>query len=103
MDNQIKGYEYEKFINNFLNSNDDVKISYLWKDIPEQILFDFSFIKSYNDNRLKRKTNNINKLEDIGTDVIYITKEDKCIIVQCKIYSNSIIINNLAGFFFIIC
>uniref|UniRef100_A0A6C0EHT5 Helicase ATP-binding domain-containing protein n=1 Tax=viral metagenome TaxID=1070528 RepID=A0A6C0EHT5_9ZZZZ len=103
MDNQIKGYEYEKFINNFLNTKENIKISYLWKDIPEQILFDFGFIKSYNDNRLKRKTNNINKLEDIGTDIIYITKEDKCIIVQCKNYSNSVIINDLAGFFFIMC
>jgi superfamily II DNA or RNA helicase len=103
MDNQIKGYDYEKFINEFLNTKDDIKISYLWKDIPEQILFDFGFIKSYNDNRLKRKTNNINKLEDIGTDIIYITKDDKCIIVQCKNYSNSIIINDLAGFFFIMC
>lgn len=39
MDNQIKGYKYEKFINNFLNTKDDVKISYLWKDIPDLNIF----------------------------------------------------------------
>jgi len=37
----------------------NIKISYLWKDIPEYILFDYRFIKSYNDHRLQRKTNNI--------------------------------------------
>ena len=67
---------------------------------PEYILFDYNFIKSYDDNRLNRKTNNINKLEDIGTDIIYITKEDKCIIFQCKNYINTIRIEDLSGLFF---
>ena len=47
MNNQIKGYEYEKCINEFLNTNADVKISYLWKDIPEYILS-----KSVSDNAI---------------------------------------------------
>ena len=103
MDNIQKGYQYEIFINNFLNSIDTIKISYLWKNIPEYILFDYGFIKSYEDNRLLRKTNHINKLEDIGTDIIYIDNNDQCVIVQCKDYTRSIKIEDLSGFFFIMC
>ena len=103
MDNIEKGYQYELFINNYLNTKDNIKISYLWKDIPEYLLFDYGFIKSYNDYRLQRKTNNINKLEDIGSDIIYINQNDKCIIVQCKNYTKSIKIEDLSGFFFIMC
>ena len=103
MDNIQKGYQYEIFINNFLNSIDTIKISYLWKNIPEYILFDYGFIKSYEDNRLLRKTNHINKLEDIGTDIIYIDHNDQCVIVQCKDYTRSIKIEDLSGFFFIMC
>jgi predicted helicase len=84
---------------------DNIKISYLWKDIPEYLLFDYGFIKSYDDHRLQRKTNNINKLEDIGSDIIYINHNDECIIVQCKNYAlrKSIKIEDLSGFFFIMC
>jgi superfamily II DNA or RNA helicase len=103
MNNIEKGYQYELFINNYLNSKDNIKISYLWKNVPEYILFDYGFIKSYNDHRLQRKTNNINKLEDIGSDIIYINQKDECIIVQCKNYSKSIKIEDLSGFFFIMC
>ena len=66
-------------------------------------MFDYGFIKSYNDHRLQRKTNNINKLEDIGTDIIYINQNDECIIVQCKDYTKPIKIDDLSGFFFIMC
>jgi superfamily II DNA or RNA helicase len=113
MNNIEKGYQYEIFINNYLNTLTNIKISYLWKDIPEYILFDYGFIKSYNDHRLQRKTNrsstmqgyarNINKLEDIGTDIIYINDNDECIIVQCKNYTKPIKIEDLSGFFFIMC
>ena len=113
MNNIEKGYQYEIFINNYLNTLTNIKISYLWKDIPEYILFDYGFIKSYNDHRLQRKTNrsstmhgvasNINKLEDIGTDIIYINNNDECIIVQCKNYAKPIKIEDLSGFFFIMC
>jgi len=114
MNNIEKGYQYELYINNYLNTLDNIKIAYLWKDIPEYLLFDYGFmgyahkdptgpVKSYNDNRLNRKTNNINKLEDIGSDIIYINQNDECIIVQCKNYTKSIKIEDLSGFFFIMC
>jgi predicted helicase len=107
MNNIKKGQEYEIYINNFLNSLEHVKISYLWKDIPDYVLFDYQFINSYNDKRLLRKTNSINKLQDIGTDIIYIIDNEECtpIVVQCKNYSenNTIRIDDLSGFFFIMC
>jgi hypothetical protein len=43
MNNIEKGYQYEIFINNYLNTLTNIKISYLWKDIPEYILFDYGF------------------------------------------------------------
>jgi len=103
MDSHSKGYEYEIFINDYLNNKDNIKISYLWKDIPEDILYTYGFINSLHDTRLNRKTDKINKLEDIGTDIIYINRDDECIIVQCKNYAedNSITVKDLAGFFFI--
>ena len=103
MNNIEKGYQYEIFINDYLNSKDNIKIAYLWKDIPEYLLYDYGFIKSYNDHRLQRKTNNINKLEDIGSDIIYINQNNECIIVQCKNYNKPIKIDDLSGFFFIMC
>jgi superfamily II DNA or RNA helicase len=99
MENIIKGMEYEKFINNYINTFENVKKSYLWKDVPEYVLFDYNFISNYLENRLKKHEN---PLQDIGTDIIYIDNDDKCIIVQCKNYTtNYITIQNLAGFFFI--
>ena len=103
MNNIQKGCEYELYIHNYLNTLDYIKIAYLWKDIPEYLLFDYGFIKSYNDYRLNRKTNNINKLEDIGSDIIYINQNVECIIVQCKNYTKAIKIEDLSGFFFIMC
>jgi superfamily II DNA or RNA helicase len=100
MNNIKKGTEYEIYINDNLNSSDNVKISYLWKNIPEYILLHYEFITSSTDSRLNRKTNNINKLEDIGSDIIYINQENECVIVQCKNYStNSVKIEDLGGFF----
>ena len=78
MENIIKGFEYEKFINNYINTLENVKKSYLWKDVPEYILFDYNFIDSYEDSRLSRKSNNINKLlqdDKLNLDKPTINKE----------------------------
>ena len=97
-----KGLEYELYINDYLNSNinDHIKISYMWKDVPEYVLFDYGFINDYNQHRMNIK-NNENPLQDIGTDILYINQEDECVIVQCKNYSSSVRINDLAGFYYI--
>ena len=100
MNNIIKGHQYEEFINNYLNSLNNIKNSYLWKDVSEYVLFDYKFINSYTLHRLNIK-NGCNPLQDIGTDILYITNDDECIIVQCKNYTNSIKIEDLAGFYYI--
>ena len=96
--NREIGLAYEIYINNYLNKQDHVKISYLWKDVPDYILYDYGFINSYDEIRNERKNNT---LLDVGTDILYITKDNKCVIVQCKNYSNNIRVEDLAGFFFI--
>ena len=55
-------------------------------------------IKQNDEIRNERKNNT---LLDIGTDILYITKDNKCVIVQCKNYSNNIRVEDLSGFFFI--
>ena len=98
----IKGLEYEMYINEHLNSdiNEHVKISYMWKNVPDYVLFDYGFINDYNQHRMNIK-NNENPLQDIGTDILYLNQEKECVIVQCKNYSNSVRIDDLAGFYYI--
>ena len=96
----LKGLEYERYINEHLNESEHIKISYLWKNVPEYVLFDYGFITDYNQHR-KNIKNNENPLQDIGTDILYINQEDECVIVQCKNYTNSIKIEDLAGFYYI--
>ena len=96
--NRKNGLAYEIYINNYLNNQDHIKISYLWKNVPDYILYDYGFINSYDEIRNERKNNT---LQDIGTDILYITKDNKCVIVQCKNYSNNIKVEDLAGFFLI--
>lgn len=99
-DNIIKGYEYEIYINALINSHNDTKISYLWKDVPDQILFDANIINNYNAHRLNRKNNkNINPLHDFGIDIIQITKFNELVFVQCKNYSGTLKVDHLGGFF----
>ena len=68
------------YINEYLNSdiNDHVKVSYMWKDVPEYVLFDYGFINDYVEYRKKVK-NNENPLQDIGTNILYLNQEDKCV------------------------
>ena len=54
MNNIIKGHDYELFIRNYIDKLDDVYEVYLWKDVPEQTLFDAGLLVDYNRNRLFR-------------------------------------------------
>ncbi len=96
--NREIGLAYEVYINDYLNKQDHVKISYLWKDVPDYILYEYGFINNYDEIRNERRNNII---QDIGTDIIYMTKDNKCVIVQCKNYSNTIRVEDLSGFLFI--
>ena len=67
-------------MNNYLNTLTNIKISYLWKDVQlkiNYILFDYRFIKSYNDHRLQRKTNYIRHINFFF--IYFINYFNKCI------------------------
>ena len=73
MNNITKGYNYELFIRNYIDKLDNVHDVFLWKDVPEQILFDAGLLIDYNRNRLFRlqsKSNDINIARDVGLDII---------------------------------
>lgn len=97
-----KGYEYELFINNSLNSLDGNN-SWLWNNIPEFELRNATILGDWNEYRFNRKTlkNSVeNKLIDTGCDIL-LKQNNKYIIVQCKNYAekNYVTIEDLAGFF----
>ena len=105
MNNIIKGREYEEYINSCLNKLPITKESYLWKDVPEQILYDAGLITNYNEYRLKRKTFKKNPfkentLQDVGIDIVRVTRKDKIDFIQCNNYKHSLKVN-LAGFWMI--
>jgi hypothetical protein len=66
--NQIKGYEYKKFIKKFLI--DQGNEAWLWNDIPEIKLREVGLLSDWNEYRLIRKDNKINSLPDLGTDIL---------------------------------
>lgn len=108
--NHEKGKFYEVYINIDLNQQPETKISYLWKDVPEQVLYDAGWITEYNKHRLERKdtkTNanspdeNINPLKDVGVDNVRVRKDESIDFIQCKNYFRSLRIEDIAGFSFI--
>jgi len=100
MTNYRKGIEYEIFINDYLNSLDSTRISYLWKNIPDKVLFDADLITDFNIHRLDRGTTK-NTLHDFGIDIVLLTKDDKINFVQCKNYKRNIKVNDIAGFSYV--
>jgi superfamily II DNA or RNA helicase len=101
MENIEKGNNYEKIVCEYINKNTENTIAYLWKDVPDNILFECGFIQDYEKHK---KDRNIikNTLPDIGIDIIQkniVTGE--YIFVQCKNYGTSVCIPDLAGYFFI--
>jgi len=97
MANYKKGIEYEIFINDYLNSLNDTCISYLWKNVPDKVLFDADLITDYNVHRLSRSDTE-NTLHDFGIDIVLITRDDKINFVQCKNYKRNIKVDDIAGF-----
>ena len=93
-----KGYLYELQIRDHIINSLNKK-AFLWKHTPETILINNGIIGSHNENRIKRKENVINPLQDTGIDIIFLEDETKCAIVQCKNgYMKGITMENLAGF-----
>ena len=95
--NKIKGDKYEIQIRDYI-INDLNKQAYLWKDTPETILIDNGIIGSHNENRLRRKENINNPLQDTGIDIIQM-EWNGCALVQCKSgYKSGVTMKDLAGF-----
>ena len=96
--NLEKGTNYEIQIRDYI-VNTLNKRAYLWKDTPEYLLIESNIIGSHNQNRIIRKENLENSLQDTGIDIIQVDKDDKCSIIQCKNgYKNGITMNDLSGF-----
>ena len=96
--NQLKGEQYEVFIKNFLENENEK--AWLWKDIPESILREAGLLRDWNLHRLIRKENKINSLPDLGTDILF-KSNNEYKLIQCKNYSlkNNVTIEDLAGFY----
>ena len=93
-----KGDVYEKYILEYLYSDNSNRKIWLWSNIPEDIMCDVGLIGHWNDYRLQRKANRINKLPDVGCDIFMIDTENHNHLIQCKYYSsNSVKIEDLSG------
>lgn len=88
--NKIIGDNYENFI--LENLKNQYGMAWLWKDIPEYILYDELIISDYQ-SYLYLKC-------DIGIDILVKdSKNDQYIYVQCKNYcSNVICLHDIAGY-----
>ena len=64
--NKLKGDWYELFINQCINTFVSTKESYLWHNVPEDLLYRANLITEYNEHRLIRQTLKINPLQYIG-------------------------------------
>ena len=96
--NKVKGTNYEFQIRDYIINSLNKK-AYLWSDAPELLLINNGLIGSHNENRIIRKENKENPLQDTGIDIIQIESSDSVSLVQCKNgYKNGITMSDLAGF-----
>jgi len=80
---------YEIFVKDTIkNDYDNV---WLWRDFPEQYLFQLNIIREYNIYSKYRY--------DLGIDVVA-QKDDKFYFIQCKNFKETIYLEQLAGFYF---
>ena len=91
MNNIEKGIIYEKFIRNYLETENNENIAWLWKYIPEKDLRKANLLGDWNKHRLKKKElknlnqeeEKLNDLMDTGCDILlYQKNNDKYIIVH---------------------
>jgi superfamily II DNA or RNA helicase len=94
-----KGTIYEEYVCNYINKNNNNCIAYLWKDVPDFILYNAKLIDNIDDCRINRDTCK-NYIHDIGIDIIKINNDtNKISFIQCKNYEVSLCIKDLAGYF----
>ena len=98
-----KGTYYEEYVCNYINNSNTYSnnnlLAYLWKDVPDFILFNAKLIDDINDCRINRDTCK-NYIHDIGIDIIQLnTETNKISFIQCKNYEGSLSITDLSGYF----
>ena len=99
INNKDRGDIYEKYISKYLSQENENSINWIWYNIPEEHLINAGIIGDWNQHRINRKLNRINKVPDLGCDILYLDNDGEYKIIQCKFYnSNSIGIDCLAGF-----
>jgi superfamily II DNA or RNA helicase len=86
-----QGTNYEIYVRDIIKEK--YVNSWLWKDIPSNILLELEFIKDIK-----------NKCDDIGCDILCKKETGEYVYIQCKNYStlgidNTITINDLSGFY----
>jgi len=85
------GTEYEYFVlNHIRNMYDQV---WHWLDFPEKLLYELNLIKDYD--RFKKYRH------DIGADLVAV-KDNQYYFIQCKNFKDTIYIDTLAGFYFLL-
>lgn len=89
--NKLKGDNYENYILQYLINIQKYDKAWLWKNIPEKILFEENIILDYNNYSYVRN--------DIGIDILA-AKDNEYHYIQCKNYENTICIEDLAGYYF---
>ena len=96
-------YDYELYATKH-HQNKTNDITYHWKNIPDQILFDSGFINNFNKLRLTRLLNKSKNISEYGLDAFSIDKNNNIHGLQFKHYPNSTLTaNKLGTFFSVIC
>ena len=85
------GTEYEYFVLNRIHDKYDRV--WHWLDFPEKLLYELNIIKDYD--RFKKYRH------DIGADLVAV-KDNKYYFIKCKNFRDTIYIDTLAGFYFLL-
>jgi len=88
---QIIGTSYEYYV--LENIKKDFEKVWHWSDFPEKLMYENKMIKNYETFCKYRY--------DVGADLVAF-KENKYYFIQCKNYSDTILMENLAGFYFLL-
>ena len=88
---KIIGDSYEYFVLDSIKKDYDQV--WHWSKIPEQILYDLNIIRDYDIFSKYRY--------DIGADLVA-KKDDKYYFIQCKNFTDTILMEHLAGFYFLL-
>ena len=88
---QLIGTKYEYYVLECIRK--DYENVWHWKDFPEKLLYELNIIKDYDKYKKYRA--------DIGADLVAF-KDNKYYFIQCKNFKDTIFIDTLAGFYFLL-